>query len=75
MCVRAITVGGVDNVVNERNVLSEHLNVVVSTSTVRCALHEVGLGSLEKHKKAVARGQEYVLQVGLCSTSSSLDYP
>ena len=48
MCVRAIIVGGVDNVVNERNFLIEHLNVVVSTSTVRCALHEVGLGSLEK---------------------------
>ena len=31
--------------------MSEHLNVVVSTNSVRRALHEVGLGSLEKQKK------------------------
>ena len=46
--VRAITVGGLDNVVAVRNALNEHLNVVVSTNTVGIALHEVGLWSLEK---------------------------
>ena len=30
VCVRAITVGGVDNVVDVRNALNEHLNVVVA---------------------------------------------
>ena len=33
------------------NALSAHLIVVVSTNTMRCAHHEVGLGSLEKQKK------------------------
>ena len=59
-CVRAITVGGLDNVVNVRNALNEHLNVVVSTNTMRCALHEA---------------RECALQVGICSISSRLDYP
>ena len=47
-CVRVIVVGGLDNVVDMRNPFNEHLNVVVSTNTVRRALHEVSLGSLEK---------------------------
>ena len=36
-----------------RNALSEHLNVIVSTDTVRRALHEASLGSLEKQKKSL----------------------
>ena len=47
--LRAIIVGGLDNVVDVRNAMSEHLNVVMSTNTMRRPLHEVGLGSLEKH--------------------------
>ena len=50
-CVRAITIRGLDNVVDVRNAMSEHLNVVVSTNTIRRALHEIGLESLEKQKK------------------------
>ena len=50
-CVRAITIGGLDNAIDARNALSEHLNVVVSTNTVRHALHEACLGSVEKQKK------------------------
>ena len=46
-CVRAIIVSGLNNVVDAKNALSEHLNVIVSTKTLRQALHEVGLGSLE----------------------------
>ena len=49
-CARAITIGGLDNVVDARNALSEHLNVVLSTNTMRCAIHEASLGSLEKQK-------------------------
>ena len=74
-CVRAITVGGLHNIVKVRNILSEHLNVVVRTNMARCALHEVGLGSLEKIEKDVAHGQECALQLGICSISSLLDYP
>ena len=33
-----------------RNALSEHLNMVVSTNIVRCALHEVGLRPTKKQK-------------------------
>jgi transposase len=43
--VKAVTVGGLDNDVDVRNALSEHLSVVVSTTTMRRALHEVGFGS------------------------------
>ena len=43
-CVRTIILGGLDNVVEVRNALIEHL--VVSANTIRIALHEVGLGSL-----------------------------
>ena len=39
-----IIVGGLYNVINTRNALSEHFNVVRSTNIVRRALHEVGLG-------------------------------
>ena len=35
VCKRAIVVGGLDNVVNMRYALSEHLSVVVSTNTMR----------------------------------------
>ena len=49
-CVRVMTIGGLDNVVDVRNVLSEHLDVVVSTNIVRHALHEACLGSLEKQE-------------------------
>ena len=45
VCVRAIAIGGLDNVVDVRNALSEHLKVVVSTNTTRHALHEEGLKS------------------------------
>jgi hypothetical protein len=51
VCVRDITIGGLDSVVNVRTALSEHLNVVVSINIVRRALHEACLGLLEKQKK------------------------
>ena len=63
-CVRAITIGGLNNVGDSRNALSEHLNVVVSTDTMRCALHEVGLESLEK-----VLGEEWRISI----TSSSCE--
>ena len=47
-CVKAIIDDGLDNVVDVRNALSEHLNVVVNINIVRRALHKEGLGSLEK---------------------------
>jgi hypothetical protein len=56
-CVRAITVGGLDNVIDVRNALSEHLNVIVSTNIVKCALHEACFGSLEKLKKPLLMGK------------------
>jgi hypothetical protein len=75
ICVKAIVVGGLDNVVDARTALSEHLNVVVSTNAVRCARHEASFGSSKKLKKfVVAHDQECVLQIGICSTSSRLDY-
>jgi len=40
-----ITIDGLNNVVDVRNALSEHLQVVMSTNTVRRALHEACLGS------------------------------
>ena len=46
--------------------MSEHLNVVVSINIVRHELLEIVIGSLEKWKK--------LLLVGICSTSSRLDY-
>jgi hypothetical protein len=73
-CVRTIIIGGLDIVVDMRNALSEHLIVVVSTNIVRHTLHEAGLRSLEKCRKSFAHCQECALQVGLCSTSSRLDY-
>ena len=51
-CVKAIIVVGLENVVDMRNILSEHLNVVVSTNIVSYALQEVGLGSLQKQKES-----------------------
>ena len=50
-CARTITIGGLDNVVDSRNALSEELNVVVSTNTTRRVIYEASLGSLEKQKK------------------------
>ena len=50
---RAITLDGVNTVVDVKNALSEQLNVVVSTNTVRGISHEAGLGSLEKQKKSL----------------------
>ena len=50
-CIRAITVDGLNTAVDVKNALSEQLNMVVSTNTVRRTLHEAGLGSLEKQKK------------------------
>ena len=47
-CVKTITIGGLDTIVDMGNVLSEHLNVVVSTNTMRSALHEACLESLKK---------------------------
>ena len=51
--MKAITIRGLDNDVDARNALSEHLNTVVSTNIVRRALHEVGLGSLVKQRKSL----------------------
>src|SRR4051794_37598634 len=45
-CVRAITLGRLNTTVDVINALSEQLNVVVSTNTVRRTLHEAGFGSL-----------------------------
>lgn len=42
-CVRAITVDGLDNIIVVRNILSEYLNVVVSTNTMKHALHKLSL--------------------------------
>ena len=53
MCVRAVRVGGLHDVVDKRIALSEHLNVAVITNIVGCALHEAGFGSLKKQKKLV----------------------
>ena len=50
VCLRAITCSGLDNDVDMRNALSEHLNVV-SSNIVRCALREACLGSLKKQDK------------------------
>ena len=52
-CVRAITIGGLNNVVDMRNALSEHFNVVVSINAARHALHDAGLESLKKQKKSL----------------------
>ena len=48
VCMRAIKIGGLNNVVGVRDVSSEHLNVVASTKTMRCVLHEVDIRSLQK---------------------------
>ena len=62
VCVRAITVGELNNnVVDVKNALTEDLNMVESTNTMRHALHEAS--------------QVCALQVRICSTSSRLDYP
>ena len=37
-CLRAITVDGLHNIIDARNALSEHLNVVVSTNA-KCSFH------------------------------------
>ena len=47
-CARAITIGGLDNVVDVMNVLSKHLIVVVNVNIARRALHEACLGSSKK---------------------------
>lgn len=39
--------------VDARNTLGEHLNVVVSTNALSSTLREVGHGSLEKLKKSL----------------------
>ena len=65
VCVKSIKIGELDDDVDVTNALSEHLNVVVSTNTMRHALHEASFGSLGKHKKA--------LWVEICSVSSRLD--
>ena len=75
VCVRTITVGGLDNVIDVRTALNELLNVVVSTNTMKHAIHEVGLEVIPEAKEVNAYGQECALQVGLCSASSRLDYP
>ena len=66
--VRAITVGGLDNVVDMRNALSEHLNVIVSINTVRRVLYEVCLGQSEKQNKAllVAKHVCWTLEFAQC---------
>ena len=74
-CVEPIAIGGLDNVVDVRSALSEQLNVVESTNTKRCALHEACLGSLEKLEKIVAYSQKCALQFGICSTLSRLANP
>ena len=50
-CVRTISIGGLDDVVDVRNALGEQLKVVASTNTLKRVFHEVRLGSLEKQKK------------------------
>ena len=69
-CVRAIIAGGLYNIVDKRNALSEHLNVVVRSNTMRHALHEVGLGTLEKHKKPLLTTKNCI---AIYSKSSLLD--
>jgi hypothetical protein len=56
-CVRAMTIGGHDNVVDMRIVLSEHLKIVVSTNTMRHALHKACRGSLEKQEKSLLKAK------------------
>ena len=60
--VRAIIVGGLDNVVDMRIALSEHMNVslAMSTNIVGCALHDAGIGSLKKHNKLVLMTMKFV---------------
>ena len=62
-CARAIIVGGLDNVVDVRYALGEHLNVVVSTNTMRRALHEAGLGHLRSKRSCCS--QSRICFVGL----------
>jgi hypothetical protein len=45
-------VGGLDNVVDMKIALHD-MNVAMSTNIEGCALHDVGLGSLNKHSKLV----------------------
>ena len=50
-CIKAITLNGVNIVVDVKNALNEQLNMVVSTNTTRCTFCEAGLESLGKQKK------------------------
>ena len=49
-CIRAITLERLNIVVHVKNTLSEQLNVVVSTNTLRPTLHEACLRSLENQR-------------------------
>lgn len=40
MYIRTIIVDGVDNPIDMKNVLSEHLNVVLGTNILKYKLHE-----------------------------------
>ena len=48
-----IIIDGLYNVVDVRNALSEHLNMITSTNTMRHALHEANIGSSKKQKKSL----------------------
>ena len=50
-CVRAVTAGGMSTAVTVRNKLEEELGIAVHAQTVRNALKEAGLGSIEKLAK------------------------
>ena len=52
-CVGAMSIGGLDNIVDVRHALSEHFNVLMTTNTMRHALHKACLGSLEKQKRSL----------------------
>jgi predicted transcriptional regulator len=47
-CVRAITVGGLDNDVDMRSPFNEYLNMVVSTNVVKRAFHKANPRLVEK---------------------------
>lgn len=51
MCIIAIKIHGVDNVVEGSSALRKHLNVVVRTQRVKCAICKSSVGSFEKKKK------------------------
>ena len=53
MCIRAITLDGLNTAIDVRNALNKQLNVVVSTNTLKHTFHEASLRSLRKQKKSL----------------------